>query len=265
MNSTMTSMPAMGPAFNGGSQGCGGSGGCSTLTIKQQAARDEAFANRDVMAEIAANTGGRFFENSNDLLKGFERLATAPEYIYVLGFAPQDLKLDGRYHTLKVSLHNGTGLTLDARRGYYAPRYAKDPAERSKEEIAEAFFSRAETADIPVVIQTQFFKTSDYEATLSVSAKIDVRQLQFRKEADRNRNDLTVVAGLFDSDGNYVTGTQKVLEMRLREETLHGRLASGITVKNTFTVAPGTYFVRLVVRDSEGQTMGARSAPVEIR
>jgi len=114
-------------------------------------------------------------------------------------------------------------------------------------------------------MQTQFFKTSDYEATLSVSAKIDVRQLRFRKEADRNRNDLTVVAGLFDSDGNYVVGTQKVLEMRLRDETLHSRLASGITVKNTFTVAPGTYFVRLVVRDSEGQTMGAHSAPVEVR
>jgi VWFA-related protein len=263
INSTMSSTPAIGSAFNGGpSQSCVN---CTTLTIKQQEARDEAFANRDVMAEMAANTGGRFFENSNDLQSGFARLATAPEYLYVLGFAPQDLKLDGKYHTLKVSLPNARGVTLSARRGYYAPRYANDPTERSKEEIEEAFFSRAETGDIPVVISTQFFKTGDYQATLSVAAKIDVRQLLFRKEADRNRNDLTVVAGLFDSDGNYVTGTQKVLEMRLRDETLHGRAAPGITVRNTFNVTPGTYFVRVVVRDAEGQALAAHSSPVEIR
>ena len=259
---SQVSLPGLGAPLSGGA----GSGyGGSSLTIKQQEARDEVFANRDVMAEVAANTGGRFFENSNDLQAGFARLATAPEYIYVLSFAPQDLKLDGKYHNLKVSLHNAKGITLDARRGYYAPRYANDPAERSKEDVEEAFFSRAETGDIPVVMQTQFFKTSDYQATLSVSAKIDVRQLPFRKEADRNRDDLTVVAGLFDSDGNYVSGTEKVVELRLRDETLHGRLASGITVRNTFNVASGTYFVRLVVRDSEGQTMATHSAPVEIR
>ncbi len=261
MNSQISSLTAPGAPLNGGAATATTD---SSISIKAQEARAEASANREVMAEIAANTGGRFFENSNDLQGGFARLATAPEYIYVLGFAPQDLKLDGRYHTLRVSLHNAKGVTLDARRGYYAPRYANDPAEQSKEEIEEAFFSHSETRDIPVVMQTQFFKTGDYEATLSVSAKIDVRQLPFRKEADRNRNDLTVVAGLFDRDGNYVAGSQKVVEMRLRDETLKGRLASGISVRNTFNVTPGTYFVRLVVRDAEGQSMAAHSAPVEI-
>ena len=53
-------------------------------------ARTEALAKRDVMAEVAANTGGRFFENSNDLRGGFERLAAAPEYVYVLGFSPRN-------------------------------------------------------------------------------------------------------------------------------------------------------------------------------
>lgn len=268
-NSTDVALPPIGDPMSGmandpGLSGSSGSGP-PTIIYKTRAARDEAFGNREVMAEFAANTGGRFFENSNDLQGGFARLATAPEYLYVLGFAPQDLKLDGKYHNLKVSLHNVKGIALEARRGYYAPRYSKDPAERSKEEIEEAFFSRAEIGGIPVSVHTQFFKTSDYEATLSVLAKIDVRQLQFRKEADRNRNDLTVVVGLFDSDGRYVKGTQKVLELRLRDETLKGAAGSGISVRNTFNVAPGTYFVRLVARDSEGESMATQMATVEIQ
>ncbi len=236
----------------------------STLTDKPRFAQEAALTDREVMAEAAAATGGRFFESRNDLDEGIARLSAAPEYIYVLGFVPENLKLDGKYHTLKVALRNGKGITLEARRGYYAPRYSADPAERAKEEIEEAVFSRGETHDIPVVMQTQFFKTGDYDATLSVSAKVDVRQLSFRKEDGRNRNDLTVVAGLFDRNGNYVTGTQKVVELRLRDETLQNRLGSGIVVRTTFNVAPGEYLIRLVVRDAEGQLMAAQSGLVEI-
>ena len=50
----------------------------------------------------------------------------------------QDLKLDGRYHALKVALVNPKGLTLQARRGYYAPRYAADPAEQAKRQAEKA-------------------------------------------------------------------------------------------------------------------------------
>ena len=78
----------------------------------------------------AANTGGRFFENSNDLQGAYERLASAPEYIYVLGFEPQNLKLDGKYHSLKVTLRSAKGIVLEARRGYYAPRSLTDPERR---------------------------------------------------------------------------------------------------------------------------------------
>ena len=35
-------------------------------------------------------------------------------------------------------------------------------------------------------------------------------------------------------------------------------------MKTSFDVAPGSYVVRLVVRDSEGQTMAARNGVVEI-
>jgi hypothetical protein len=42
-------------------------------------------------------------------------------------------------------------------------------------------------------------------------------------------------------------------------------LAAGLTLKTSFDVKPGTYLVRLVVRDAEGQTMSAENGTVEIR
>jgi VWFA-related protein len=234
-----------------------------TLTDKASWADQEALAGRAVMAETAANTGGTFVEG-NDLDAGFAKAAEAPEFIYVLGFNPENLKSDGKYHALKVSIRDAKGLTIEARRGYYAPHYSEDSAERAKEEIQEAFFSRDEIHDIPVVMQTQFFKATDYKATVSVSAKVDVRQIQFRKEGDRNLNDLVVVSGLFDQDGNFVSGTQKTVEMRLLDATLENRLNAGLTVKTTFDVSPGNYLVRLVVRDKEGRMMAAQNGAIEI-
>ena len=52
--------------------------------------------------------------------------------------------------------------------------------------------------------------------------------------------------------------------MRLLDATLEKVLNSGITVRTNFDVAPGSYVIRLVVRDSEGQTMAARNGVVEI-
>jgi VWFA-related protein len=235
-----------------------------TIMAKSSFAHAAAMNSSEILAETASATGGRFFENSNDLDEGFSRIAAAPEYLYVLAFNPQELKMDGKFHTLKVTLKNSRGVTVEARRGYYAPRYAADSAERTREEMEEAFFSREENGDIPVVVQTQFFKAALDKATVTVAAKVDLKALPFRKAEGRNRNDLTLIYGLFDTDGNFVTGLQKFVEMRLRDETMQARLDAGITVRSTFDVQPGTYMVRVVVRDSEGSSMASRNAIVEI-
>jgi hypothetical protein len=232
--------------------------------IKDQYDRDAARAQSDVLAELSSGTGGAFFQNSNDLDDGFRRLAAAPQYFYVLGFSPQNLKLDGSFHALKVALKPLGDLSLSARRGYYAPKHLSDAVETAQREIEEALFSREEMRDIPVELHTQFFKSAEQAARIALLLRVDVRHLRFRKEDGLNRDNLTVVSGLFDRNGNYVIGNQKRIEMRLRDETLENKLGSGITVRTSFDVKSGSYMVRLVVRDDEGQLMAAENGAVEI-
>ena len=236
----------------------------SISTIKTEYQRQNALANEDILEEIADATGGTFFHNSNDFFGGLKLVATQPEYIYVLGFAPQNLKLDGSYHRLKVVLKNSARLQMQARRGYFERHRLDDPAEQAKEEIKEAFFSRDEMRELPVELHTQFFKTGDYKATLAILARIDVKHLRYRKADGRNDDTLTVVGGVFDRNGNYVTGVQKTVEMKLRDQTLANLPDSGITVRSNLDVSSGNYVVRLIVRDSEGQVMSALNSAVAI-
>lgn len=231
--------------------------------LKTQYDIEAARENADILAELADGTGGTFVQNTNDFDEAYRRLAAAPEYLYMLGFSPQGLKMDGSFHILKIAVQNVKGTTVQARRGYYAPKRAANEEETAKAEIQDAVFSREEMHDLPVDLHTQFFKPDPADAKLTVLARVDLRHLRFRKLDGRNRNDLTVVAALFDRNGNFVTGSSKIVEMRLRDETLQN-LNAGITVRNNFDVKPGMYMIRLVVRDAQGQLMSAENGVVDI-
>jgi hypothetical protein len=218
----------------------------------------------DVLAQLADSTGGIFFHNNNDLDAGFREVGALPEEFYILGFVPEDLKLDGRLHTLKVTLARPGKFTIQARRGYFAPKKSEDPQVAAKEEIEEALFSQDEMNELPIAVHTQFFKPTQADAELSVMTRVDVRALHFRKEEDRNRDDLTLVAALFDRNGNLLEGKEKQVEFRLRDASLDQLQKSGITMKTSFDVKPGTYLVRLVVLDGGGSQIAALNRTVEI-
>jgi len=118
--------------------------------------------------------------------------------------------------------------------------------------------------DLPVDLQTQFFKKDQVEARLAVLTHLDVKGIRFRKAEGRNNDKLTIVTGIFDENGNFVTGGEKTLEMKLLDATYLRLSRSGFTVKSSFDVKPGRYLVRLVVRDNEGAQMAARNGAVVI-
>jgi hypothetical protein len=227
--------------------------------------KDSADREADVLEELAFETGGVFFHNSNDLDDGFRRTGSFPEAFYVLAFAPADLKLDGHLHTLKVTLANNPGhYTVQARRGYFAPSKNEDAATLAKEELEQMIFSQEESQTIPLQIHTQYFEGEGGAAKISVVAHVDVSRLRFRKAEGRNLENLTVVTALFDRQGNYVTAEQKLIQFRLLDSTLERLSQTGLSTKASLPIKPGTYLVREVVQESEGGELSASNSQVEI-
>jgi VWFA-related protein len=226
-----------------------------TIAAQSQAA--------NVLRDFASGTGGTYFGNSNDITGGMKLLGSTPETSYVLSFSPQNQKMDGHYHTIKVTLASKLKYTVQARRGYFAPKKVNDPQELAKAEIQDAVFSQEEMEDLPLDLQTQYFKT-ETAVKLSVVSHVGVKSIHFRKADGRNVDNLTLATVIFDQNGNYVTGGEKILEMRLLDTTYERMSRTGLTVKSSFDIKPGRYLVRQVVRDSEGSQMAARNGAVEI-
>jgi VWFA-related protein len=225
---------------------------------------------REVLGTLAAATGGTFFTNSNDLDEGFRTVGALPESYYVLTFSPQDLKADGKFHTLKVHVNSREPLTVQARRGYLAPGRPPsagqegEAASQAKAEIEKAVFSQEESHQLPAEVRTEYAKLNEEEATLTVFIHLDLRGLRFRKQEGRNLNTLTFATALFDRDGQYVTGNERVLELRFKDETLARLAKRGFTAGTKLKVRPGTYRLREVVRDAEAGQMSALNSAVQI-
>ncbi len=220
-------------------------------SMESAAAQEDA----DVLAEVADGTGGAFFHNSNDFEGGFRRVGGLAEYSYVLVFSPSDLKPNGKYHRLKVTLGGASKsakLTVQARRGYFATITLGGSAEKEEEELADAIFSRSDLNSSRLRVGTRFFKASDTEAQVTVVAHLDTQGLAFRAENDRHAAEVTFVTVVFDKDGNFVQGFRKSLSMHLREATLAKVRTAGVSVPCQFKLSPGTYLVREVVRDESG-------------
>jgi len=100
-------------------------------------------------------------------------------------------------------------------------------------------------------------------AMLVTTAHVDLRPIAFEEHNGHSQNSILATFTLFDSDGKYIHGQQNKIDLDYTREQLAAALAAGLNLKSEFDAKAGRYFVRLVVRDEQGQ-MSASSKAVEI-
>lgn len=90
-------------------------GGNSAVAMKV------AWMNGDISAQLARETGGEFFENSNDLLNGIRKTFEDGREQYVLAYSPSKPKPDNKFRKIVVKVDD-KNLRVAAKAGYWAER-----------------------------------------------------------------------------------------------------------------------------------------------
>jgi VWFA-related protein len=217
----------------------------------------------DGIAVLASATGGRFYQNNNDLATGFRTLGALPEVMYVLGFSSGDVPADGKYHALKVRLTGTKSGAVQARMGYNAlPK--EPPADLARQRERDQIIMGSDSpSDVAVRITQESVKT-DAGPGCSVKAEFDLNRLNFQKKQDRRTQKLTLTAALLDQSGNFVTGKQGEGELALKDATFDALAPVGLGLSLSLSAAPGTYRLRVLVQESLTGKSTAVSRIVEI-
>ena len=91
-------------------------------TSAREGASGEAgdiYANGLAMHELAADTGGEVFKNTNDLGGALSRAIQNGSHYYTLSYSPTNKTLDGNFRHIEIRVPQGK-YTVSYRRGYYA-------------------------------------------------------------------------------------------------------------------------------------------------
>jgi VWFA-related protein len=221
--------------------------------------------NNDPLALLAEGTGGKLFHNRNDLDVGLREMAAAPDVSYVLSFSPVDLKANGATHDLKVKVPGVHGASIQARRGYLAPSPNPTDSEKKQRKLDSAVLAADNSESMPAQLATETGSSGTGQPILKVEVHVDVTKLPYQTEGDRKVERLIFVTALFDTDNHFLAGTQGIMDLRLKKETLATVSNQGLDAKLSLEVPPGNYRLRQVVQETGDGRITAISRPVEIR
>ena len=221
------------------------------------------------MSGLAQDTGGKFIHNSNDLDGGLRALSAVPPVAYVLGFTPENLKSDGKEHTLRVKLVEPAHLRVNARPGYYAPSIEPSPLEKRFAQLQQNVMGADSPAEIPVGFTAVPETDASGVSSLAVTVHVDVRKLAFQDAVSselgqRHVERLIFITALFDGKDKFLTGVEGVMDLKLKDATLKQITAQGLNAKLSIQAPAGAYRVRQVVQEAVGGRISAVSRAVEI-
>ncbi|MGC1290949.1 MAG: VWA domain-containing protein, partial [Candidatus Acidiferrales bacterium] len=227
------------------------------------------------MVDFAVGTGGRYFHNRNDLAAGYYSLAAAPETEYLLGFAAEKEKFNGKFHKLKVEVKT-PGDLVQARPGYFAAtkesseEAAKEPAGKAapptaEEKIDAEVHGSEERSDFPLSVSAEPRTASDGSREVRVQTHVDIQKLPFDVQQDRHVDMLTFVTVLLDAQGKIVTGKEAQMQLALNPESFERFSKSGISGGMSLEAPAGEYRLRVVVEEALHGEMSATTKNVQIQ
>jgi VWFA-related protein len=215
----------------------------------------------DSMQQIAQETGGRAFYNTNGISDAIATSVKNGSSYYTLAFKPTDEKWDGALHRLDVKVLKG-GLTLFYRRSYYAL-----PEPLMNERDARAALMAAVQPNVPqstmLIMKAQVVGGSDPNKPLELQYVVDAHGLSFSESPSGKRSlRLQVVAVAWDKQGNNAGEGWQEISLDLPTTAVEELLRDGVRSHRPIILKPGTYQLRLGIIDTNSGKIGTVDMPV---
>ncbi|MEA2693865.1 MAG: hypothetical protein QOJ16_3252 [Acidobacteriota bacterium] len=220
-------------------------------------------SGKDALFSMARETGGELYENWNDLGAAMGQMLARTSVTYVLTLEPEDLRLDGAYHEIHVTLKNPRGARVIAKPGYYAPKpfAAHNPVERALD-AADTIVGGVESGTIAMsVLAAPFRHLAGTTAYVPVLIEVDGPGLLAGFGGDVAPAEIYAYA--LDAAG----GVRDFFSQNLNLDLLKvgPQLESGgLKFFGHLDLPPGDYSLRVLVRNGRTGAHSLRVVPVSV-
>jgi VWFA-related protein len=232
----------------------------------------EFIQSQDGLNYLAAQTGGFFVNNTNDMNQGLRRVLEDQKGYYLLGYRPDEATFDDRtgrkrFHRLDVRVTR-PGLYVRTRTGFYgiSDEEARPVRNNRSEQLLAALTSPFASADVNLRLTSLFLNDAVTGPFMRSLIYVDARSLTFTREPDGSRKaNVELVAVTFGEDGGIVDQRLRAESVVVREGEYEQVLRNGLVFGINLPVKKsGAYQLRVAVRDAATERVGSAGQFIEV-
>jgi len=253
----LEALPPVGNASTGSLRGTAAySGGA------MQSQLDANFGSQETLATLSSDTGGKAFFDSNDFAPAFQQVQHDTEAYYIVGFRSTNTARDGSFRHLTVKM-NRSDVKLDYRPGYYAPAdFQHQKTEDREQALTEQLRSDLPATDVAVYLQALYFRMAENKFFVPVSLIIPGSQIHSVKNGDRDKANIDVIGQVKNAEGIVVGNVRDTVKLAL--DAAQQVQQKKIQYSTGFTLAPGRYHLKFVVRENQTGAMGSFETDLQV-
>jgi VWFA-related protein len=251
----------------------------------------DLFAAHDTMEQMAQDTGGRAFVDTNGLTAAVAQAIDSGANYYTISYAPSDPKWTGKFRKIQLKVNHGD-ISLTYRRGYYAddpnsPERTRETAATAPTHASAMEIAMMRGAPVPteILLKARVLPASaGTEETVAEGNALNpdpkitgpFRRLLIDFEADPGAIEFTTtpdgthhcsvefVTFVYTRDGTMVDAIDTPVKSNFTPARFQTVLHSGVPFHQEVSVpVKGQYFLRSAVRDTQTGRVGAIEVPVD--
>ena len=229
----------------------------------QQGLSARLTAAQDTLYTLAAETGGKAFLDSNELALGVVQAQAAINSYYVVGYYSTNGAEDGHWRKIRVTLANKelASSKLEHRSGYFAAKHFGVFTKQDKEsQLQEALMLGDPVTDLPLALEVDYFRITYNQYFVPISLKIPGSDLMLAHRRANEETEIDIVGNLRDSKGKTAGMLRDTIKLRLNEDNAAQVGKKRLQYDTGFTLAPGIYICKFLIRENGGGKMGTFEA-----
>lgn len=212
---------------------------------------------QDTLWTLAADTGGKALLDVNDLSVGIVNAQKAFSSYYILGYYTSNANLDGKFRRIKISLREGVSGDLDYRQGYYAGKeFSKLSTADKERQLEDALMLGDPITELTIAMEVGYFQLNRAEYFTPVEVKIPGSELALAKKGGAEHTLLDFIGEIKDEFGSTVSNVRDKVDVKLSDLTAAELVKRPYAYDTGFTMLPGKYTIKMLVRDAETGRIG---------
>jgi hypothetical protein len=218
------------------------------------------------LSQLAQETGGLVFENTNNLRQGFDRIEIDLRNYYLVGYTPINNTYDGRFRTIDVKVKR-PGLTVAARKGYFAVRDPGGMPINSWEAPALGALDQKPIPNaFPVRAGALLFPERDRPGLVPVVVDLKTAPLTFQPAADGKTytSDFAVLVRFLDQQSQVIRKVSQHYEVKGPVADIERAKQGEVIFYREPELPAGVYTMESIVYDAPSGKSSVRLSTVEV-